>query len=282
MEINHIEWKKENSLTSPEDRDLVNKWVPNSGSRILTNEETIFAMKELNNVDFVNKFPRTESRYSDPPIAFQNIALLSFVPAKGAVPNEHGIYGFSKIRGVYNTEQEANAKAEEIIRTIDSYHQIYHTHVGRPFPLTLSSSYSAETTEVDIRQQTSESINASVIKKRKDEAMTVAEIKKKEEELIADTKKEQQDPDDRYTTLRVKKAQITWTYSETMKKMEDMKKIIIRTREEIVQMDQEDPELRNIYFEKYMKARRDSGMKNENIMEDNFMKFLVDDIELGF
>ena len=67
-----------------------------------------------------------------------------------------------------------------------------------------------------------------------------------------------------------------------MKKMEDMKKIIIRTREEIVQMDQEDPELRNIYFEKYMKARRESGMKNENIMEDNFMKFLVDDIELGF
>ena len=118
MEINHTEWKKENSLTSPEDRDKINKWVPNSNSRQLTDQETIFALAELNNTTYTDKFPRSESRYSDPAIAFQNIALISFVPAKGAIPNEHGIYGFSKIRGVYNTELEANAKAEEIIRNI--------------------------------------------------------------------------------------------------------------------------------------------------------------------
>lgn len=282
MEINHTEWKKENSLTSPEDRDKINKWVPNSNSRQLTDQETIFALAELNNTTYTDKFPRSESRYSDPAIAFQNIALISFVPAKGAIPNEHGIYGFSKIRGVYNTELEANAKAEEIIRNIDSYHQIFHTYVGKPFPLTLSSNYSADTSEIDIRQQTAESINASVIKKRKDEASIVAEIKKKEQELIADTKKEQEDPDDRYTTLRVKKAQITWTYAETMKKMEEMKLIIIKTKEEIIKMDEEDPQLQNIYYDKYINARKDAGMKDDSVIADNFMKFLVNDLDIGF
>jgi hypothetical protein len=282
MENIHDEWKNENSLTSPEDRDRVNKWVPNSGAIQLTNEETIFAMAELNNTAFVNKFPRNETRYSDPPIPFQNIGLISFVPAKGATPNEHGIYGFSKIRGVFNTELEANSRAEDIIRNVDSYHQIFHTYIGKPFPLTLNSNFSAETSEIDIRKRTEESINESVVKKRKDEASVISEIKKREEELIADTKKEHEEPDDRYTTLKVKKAQITWTYVETIKKIEEMKIIITRTREEIKKMDEEDSTLQNIYYEKYMKARIESGMKDESTMSNNFMKFLVDDFDIGF
>ena len=79
-------------------------------------------------------------------------------------------------------EQEADQRAEFLIRNVDSYHQIYHTYVGRPFPMTASSKYSAETNEIDIRKEMTESISNDVKQKKQDELKTVQEIKKREEE----------------------------------------------------------------------------------------------------
>ena len=141
---NHPEWEKENSLTSPEDRDIQNKWRPEQGAENLTEEEVSNAMFELNNKDFTDKFPRVDRTYADPPPPMQTIGLVSFTPAKGAKPNENGIYGFAKLRGNYPNTEEAEQRAEFLIRNVDSYHQIYHTYVGRPFPITASSSDIAE------------------------------------------------------------------------------------------------------------------------------------------
>ena len=33
----------------------------------------------------------------------QNIGLISFVPAKGATPNDNGVFGFAKLRGNFST-----------------------------------------------------------------------------------------------------------------------------------------------------------------------------------
>lgn len=51
----HPEWSKENSLTSPEDRDRVNKWRPEQ-AQSLTESQSIEAVKELNNTSFTDKF----------------------------------------------------------------------------------------------------------------------------------------------------------------------------------------------------------------------------------
>ena len=148
----HPEWEKENSLTAPSDRDRENKWRPDQGAPALTETEVESAIQTLDNTDFTGKFPRVDRTYSDPPIALQAVGLVSFTPAKGATPNKDGVFGFAKLRGNYASQLEAKQRAEEIIRNIDSYHQIYHTYVGRPFPITASSKYSAETDEIDIRK----------------------------------------------------------------------------------------------------------------------------------
>ena len=44
--LDHEEWQKENSLTSPEDRDRVNKWRPEQVPS-LTESQSIEAVKEL-------------------------------------------------------------------------------------------------------------------------------------------------------------------------------------------------------------------------------------------
>lgn len=278
---NHPEWEKENSLTAPEDRDRENRWRPDQGAPQLTNEEVNSALKELNNNSFTAKFPRVDRTYADPPPPLQSIGLLSFVPAKGAKPNESGVYGFAKLRGNYATEQEADQRAEYLIRNVDSYHQIYHTYVGRPFPMTASSNYSAETNEIDIRKEMTESISNDVKQKKQDELKTVQEIKKREEELLADTKKEEVDPYDEYITLRVKKAQLSWTYLEHVNKIKEIKDIIMRTRKEIEKLEEDNSEYKEKYYDKYMTARKESGFKDTpEEMEANFLKFLVEDAQL--
>lgn len=278
---NHPEWEKESSLTTPDDRVRENNWRPEQGAPQLSESEVTSAMNELNNVSFTSKFPRVDRTYADPPPPLQTFGLVSFVPAKGAQPNANGVYGFAKLRGNYATQQEADQRAEFLIRNVDSYHQIYHTYVGRPFPMTASSKFSAETNEIDIRKEMTESISNDVKKKKQDELKTVQEIKDREEALVADTKKEEVDPYDEYITLRVKKAQLSWTYLEHVKKMKEVKDIIVRTRKEILKMEEENSDYKEKYYDKYMNARKESGFKDTpEEMQANFMKFLVEDAHL--
>lgn len=279
----HQEWEQENSLTAPADRDRENLWRPNQGAPALTEEEVILAMRELNNTAYTDKFPRVDRTYADPPPPMQIIGLISFTPAKGATPNENGVFGFAKLRGNYASSLEADQRAEFLIRNVDSYHQIYHTYVGRPFPITSSSKYSAETEEIDIRKETTKAVSNNVKDKKAEEQKIVSEIKTREENLLAESRSDEVDPYDEYITLRVKKAQLSWTYLEHQKKLVEIRDIIIKTRKEITALDEVNPEFQEKYYEKYMKARREAGIKESS--EDsmgNFIKFMVEDAKFDF
>lgn len=273
--------QKESSLTSPEDRDLENKWKPDLSSLPLTNQEAVDAVKDLNITSFTDKFPKIDRTYADPAIAMQNFGLISFIPAKGATPNENGVFGFAKLRGNFSSDIEANQRAEYLIRNVDSYHQIYHTYVGRPFPITVSSSYSAETAEVDIRKETTKTISSSIKNKKEEEQQQIREIKDREEKLLEESKRESSDPYEDYITLRVKKAQLSFTYLEHIRKMEEIRDIIIKTRKEVIDLDNEYPEFKNTYYEKYMAARQEAGIKeSKDDSQGNFIKFLVEEAVL--
>ena len=280
MASTHEEWEKEHSLTAPADRDRENKWRPEQGKRALTEAEVDSAIKVLDNTSFTDKFPRVDRTYADPPILLQTVGLLSFTPAKGATPNTNGVFGFAKLRGNYATQLEAKQRAETIIRNIDSYHQIYHTYVGRPFPVTDSSKYSAETDEIDIRKEMTASVSSSIKNKKKKDQKEIEEIKQREEALLKESRQDPEDVDpyDNYITLRVKKAQLSWTYLEHLKKIDEIKVIVVRTREDLSKMEKEDPEFAKKYFAKYVKAREDVGLSMDpKKAGQNFMKFLVED-----
>ena len=276
----HPEWQKENSLTSPADRDRAAAWRPEQGAPPLTEDEVDSAIDALNNQAFTKKFARVDRTYADPPLVMQQIGLLSFTPAKGATPNENGVFGFAKLRGNYATGLEANQQAENIIRNVDSYHQIYHTYVGRPFPITASSDYSAKTDEIDIRKEATASVSGAIVSKKNKDKQDAAEIKAREEKLLAESKQTDEDPYETYITMRVKRAQLSWTYLEHIKKLKEVKEIILRTRLTQDEMDAAHPEFADKYFEKYKAAREEVGLdldKNKEETEGNFMKFLVNE-----
>jgi hypothetical protein len=274
---------RESSLTTPDDRDKENRWKPDQFVEPLSIEETKEAIAELNNNTITSKFSRVDRTYADPAVPLQNISLFSFMPAKGATPNANGVFGFAKIRGSYASEMEANQRAEYIIRNVDSYNQIFHTYVGRPFPITVDSKYSAETQEIDIRKEMAKTVSENIKEKKEDEHKTMQEIKQKEEELLADSKKETEDPYDEYITQRVKCAQLSFTYLEHQKKMAEIKNIIIKTRDRIKEMDVEYPEFKESYYQKYMDARYKAGIKeSKEDTQANFIKYLVEDAPLDF
>lgn len=275
----HEEWSKENSLTSQEDRLKENNWRPDQSAPKLTNENVKDAMKELNVTSFTDKFPRVDRVYSDPAVALQAIGLISFTPAKGATPNKDGVFGFAKLRGNYASKMEADERAEFIIRKVDSYHKIYHTYVGRPFPITFSSSYSAETNEIDIRKEMAETISSDIKSHKQEDQKTIEEIRQREEKLLDESKQEGDDPYETYITLKVKKAQLEWTYLEHLKKVKEIKTIILQTRETLKSMDSTNPEFVKTYFEKYMKARLEAGFKEESL-EKSFISYMGEDITL--
>jgi hypothetical protein len=273
--------RKESTLTSPSDRNTTSEFRLDQNVAPLTDVQVSDAMKELNVSSYVERFPQVERRYADPPVELQKVGLISFVPAKGATPNEKGVYGFAKLRGNFASEQEANEQAERLIRNVDSYHQIYHTYVGRPFPLTQSSEYSKEVNQVDLQKEMASAMSDDIRKKREKEQKDIEEIKNREKELLEDVKKTEENRDDHYTTLRVKKAQLTWTYAETEKKMKQMAGVIAKTRYEIEELDRTHPELKDLYFNKYMDARRQAGLSTDKIYAgNNFIKYMVEDLHL--
>lgn len=279
---NHPEWTKSNSLTSPADRGD-GKYRSDVGAGPLTQEQLTSAMSELSELSFIEKFPRLERQYADPPIPLQTYGLISFVPSKGATPDKDGVYGFMKLRGNYATTTESSERAEFLIRNVDSYHQIYHAYVGRPFPITLDPKYCSKTEEINIRQKATEIVSSDVKAKRDKEKEEIEQIKQREKQLLDESKPDYKpDPYEEYTVLRVKKAQLVWAYSQTQKKMDEMKSSIIRTRAEIQRLDSENPDFAKDYLGRYLKARREAGIADEHNTEENFMKYMVEDIDLKF
>ncbi len=278
----HPEWSQPNSLTSPADRGN-GIYRAAVGAPPLNNEQVEHALNAMSEMSFVEKFPRIERQFADPSLPLQTYGLISFVPSKGATPDKDGVYGFMKLRGNFATTQEATERAQFLLREVDSYHKIFHAYVGRPFPITLDQKYSAKTEEVDIRKKAVEVVSEDVKAKRDKEKEEIEDIKRREKQLLDEAKPGYKpDPYEEYTVLRVKKAQLVWAYSQTQKKMEDMKKSIIKTRAQIIEMDAQNPEYAKEYFDRYMKARRDAGIADENNTEENFVKYMVEDIDLGF
>lgn len=279
---NHTQLK-ESSLTTPEDRDRKYKWLPELTFPPLDIEEGNKAVKQMSNMKFIETFPKVDRTYADPAIPLQQYGLISFVPAKGATPNEKGIFGFAKIRGNFGTLIESQQRAEHLIRNVDSYHKIFHAYVGRPFPITLSSNFSEESDEIDIRKEATKAISESIRNKKNQEKKEMKDIKEREKKILEHNKKVEndeyeEDPYENYIMFNVKKAQLTWTFFEQLEKLHKIRNNIIKTKEDIKILDEEHSEFKDQYYEKYLEARREAGIDvNASEEKNGFIRYMVNE-----
>jgi hypothetical protein len=259
------------SLIAPADR-VSGSYEPKLSNETISDEQIKIAMEILSkNITFT----QIDRYYADPFQPNQKIALVSFVPSKGAKPDKDNIYGMMKVRGVYATEEEANERAEFLIRNVDSYHDIYHTFVGRPFPITTSDGFSQEMKRIDIRKKTTEVISEDIMNKKNQEKQEMKEIQEREQQLLDESKRAQsgepRDLFEEYITENVKRAQLAWTFHETLKKIDQMKESYAKATQRIIEINDLEPDYVNKYKDKYMEARRQSGIPDDN---DSFIKYL--------
>jgi hypothetical protein len=234
-------------------------------------------------VSVLNKkaFAQVDRQYADPPLKGQKIVLFSFMPSKGAKPDTDGWFGMAKVRGVFGNEEEANEHAEKLIRDHDSYHEIFHAYVGKPFPVTNKSGYEEEIKTIDVKTKTVRLISEDILNKKRDEEKEIKEMHEREQNLLEESKRAKEnlpeDPYDIYITDQVKRAQLIWTYKETTKKCEQMRDLIKVTNEKIAETEKENPEYRDQYKEKYMQARSKAGLGDDKD-DDSFVKYLGVDL----
>lgn len=271
------------SLTAPADRGD-SKFRIAAAEGPMTEQEADAATAALVDLSFTTKFRKFERSYVDPEIRNQQFGLISFVPSKGAKPDKDGVYGMAKLRGNYGSEVEAAVQAARLIKETDSYHKIFTAYVGRPFPITNDEKYCKETEEVDIQNKTKEIISEDVKEKRQQQKKEMEEVKAREKRLIDQQSNDyDESPFERYMMLNTKKAQLAFTYEETMEKMLKVKQSIITAREEILKMEEENPGFKDELFENFKAARAQSGITTDSeTMRTTFVKYLCQDIDLGF
>jgi hypothetical protein len=264
----------------------------------LSNEEVRVAKDKL--VKSVNEFPRVNRRFVDPPKAGDpKFALFSYIDYPDVDMNKfldeiqdslnpkykkqladlkarrQLVKGVGKIRGAYVTQQEAETRAEEIVRDIDSTNSVFTCIVGVPFPL-VTEGMSEEVSEIDLQQQTEHAIAQNVRKQRQKDQKEMEDIKRREEELMRNAEKDPNaDDEDNYIAQRVKLAHLRYSIEQHVKKhaecVENEKKVV----EWLVDMKSRNPEFEEKYMEKYMAGRKAAHIPDDHDPE-GFMKYMND------
>lgn len=217
-------------------------------------------------------FSKLNRRYVDPPIINQNFALMSFIPSPHVKPDEDGFYGFVKIRGVYNTLEEADACTENIIRNVDSCNTVYTCNVGRPVPLCISG-HAATLNEINLQDKTEDTIAKNVREKRKQDQMEIEAMKEREEAL----KKDVSEPniEDEYVAKRVKLATLKFTFEEHIKKAKEYNELRKKCEKDLLDLSELHPEFEERYMERYMEGRKKANIPDDAEMP-GFMAFMND------
>ena len=227
-------------------------------------------------------FPRSVKATNDPVVLGQEYGLISFTPASDVKPNKNGVYGVFKLRGNFSSIEESENYAENLIRNHDSYNEINVVRVGQCIPLTKKQELVEETINVDLNKEVDKIMSENVKEKRKSEKQEIKNIKDREAKLLQENKEilndtYEKEPLEEYIMLRVKKAQLMWTLSETRKRIEkEIIPAIKKVKSEIKEWNEKYPTFDQEYYERYMEARKSVGIENQDKLNYSyFMNYLI-------
>lgn len=245
---------------------------------ILTQEQTLEAKTELLNKEFINlSFPKTMRLHVDPVLNGQLYTLVSFIPSKEAVPDKDGCFGVLKVRGTFNTVDQADSWADNIIRNHDTYATIDYCLVGRPFPLMVNNElYRLATKEVDVRKKVDDTIKSDLRQKRLDEQKEMESIQERHRHLMRDVSEDKSqalDDLEYYVQLKTKKASLQYNVEEIRRKEKESLDLVDKVTEEIKEIDKKFPDYKDQFLERYTNALATQGI---DVSKNPLIKYMKD------
>lgn len=231
----------------------------------LNSEELSNASQEL-----IRKYPQVARSADDPPIGRQSIANLSFM-----LLNEpkDGIYGFVKVRGVWENEDMATQKGEELIKMVDSVFPIHQAQVGRWAPITNNPKYTSDKLDVKTKEQ-----EIALRDKAAKENLAKNQQQRREiEEQREAVKRDDIDADpnslDFYTKKRVSQKELKGYINQGLEKLRLLKKQLKKIDKEVLELNKNHPQYIDLWLENYNKQRRKVGLPD--LTEEDLNKISV-------
>jgi hypothetical protein len=218
-------------------------------------EQTRQAVADL----VTTEYPHLERAVHDPPIAGQKYALVSFCLSEA---NKFNVVAFAKIRGVFDTVDEALAHARTLVRKVDSVNKIHTVRVGAPFPI--SDSILGQVDKVDVDVDELDEKYAEAEKKLRyysdcQQVQNKQDIKDRVQALKDDVQEDMtKDPVEQYILKRNKMATSAALYEDYVEKTRQLETIMIKTHAELKEL--ETPEILDSYVQVYEKRLRSIGI----------------------
>lgn len=281
LEKNNIKVTQTSDTSLTSDADRVNDDAKNR-KQLKTAQRMSMTEGELDSAieKMVREWPAIEKRWNDPPIQGQNFCAVSFMPSSQAKPDNDGIYGYIKVRGVFETEEEYDIQCEKILNEYDSYHAINMGRVGQPLPLVNDDDdrFTMEVNNVSLKQKVREEMAKNVREhreKQKDFVKEAEERAREQKEKDDAALRGEVDEEEAYTTLRVKRANLIFTLYQMFVSMKRYKDTLRQTISTLDDMDKKFPEYQQTFLAKYNYAAEQAGVPKE---KNHIIKYMVGDV----
>lgn len=264
------------SLTSPNDQvdspESLKKQSRQARKIKLTEDEVDYALEKL-----ITRWPKVEKRWTDPVLTGKELCSFSFIPSSGAVPDKDGLYGLLKIRGTFSNETDQDANAEKILSEVDSFHAIHHGFTGHPLPLVKDNDdrYCLAVENVGLREKIKGEMTKNAQEHHRDQKKFVEEVEERSRQLKEKEEaalKGEVDEEERYITLRVKRANLIFTLYQMLAGMKRYKDTLLQTIEVLDEMDAKNPTFQNTFLTKYKHAAEEVGLPEE---KNHIIRYMV-------
>lgn len=255
----------------------------------LTQEELESAKKELS----FHPYPVFNKKFSDNFIKKNDpqYALFSFIPRHNKplftlhkeirhllsidqlkrmdyiMDDEKYIHGVAKIRGAYNTLQDAEDASDKIIQNVDSTNSVFICNMGEPFPLVIKG-FAEEVKKIDVRNIIEQHMIENIRQKRTREQKEIEHIKQREQQLTQPVEESPYISDlDNYITMRVGLANTRFEKDKLKQKgieSADREKQYIS---KLLETEKKNPNFEKEYMDRYMAGRKSVGLNATETLE---------------
>lgn len=207
-------------------------------------------------------YPKVVRTMIDPPINNQSIGNISFMLFNEPKKTKSGkpVYGFCKLRGNWNGEQQARFEASKIIREVDSKYPVLLAPVGSWVPITEDEDASKDKYDVRMKDEELHLRDEAAKEKEADRRRIQREIQERAEELKKGDIYDDPTTLTYYSMRMVTELRLTEERERQLKQLAGVEDNIRKVQEELARMEANHPDYKDNWIECYNAERRKTGI----------------------
>lgn len=207
-------------------------------------------------------YPKIVRTMTDPPVNNQSIGTISFMLFSEPKKTKAGkpIYGFCKLRGNWNGEQQATFESSKIIREIDSKYPIKLAPVGVWVPITEDEDAAKEKIDVRMKEEEMHLRDEAIKEKEAEHRKIQRELKERADELRKGDVYDDPTSLTYYSMRMVTELRLVEERERQIRQLSSVEDNIRKVQEELARLEAKHPSYKDQWVDRYNEERRKSGI----------------------